>query len=75
MLTGARKRTTGIIGQRNTPTPSTVARVTARGPALATRELHELQPSSEGEPNGGSCNAIEDGVNRRALIDPCVTHG
>src|SRR6516225_5526530 len=44
-------------------------------PGARDSELHELQPSSEGEPNGGSCNAIEDGVNRRALIDPCVTHG
>ena len=34
MLTGARQSTTGIVGQRSTPTQSTVATVTAREPAL-----------------------------------------
>ena len=37
MLTGARQRTTGTIGQRSTPTQSTVTSVTASGPIFAGR--------------------------------------
>ena len=50
MLTGARQRTTGIIGQRNTPTESTVAPVTASGPALALRNRTSLRPAANVKP-------------------------
>ena len=44
MLTGARQSTTGIIGQRSTPTQTTVAKVMARGPALAGLNCTSLAP-------------------------------
>ena len=50
MLTGARQKTTGIIGQCNTPTESTVAAVTARGPALALPNGTSLRPVANVKP-------------------------
>jgi len=50
MLTGARHRTTGNIGQRNTPMQSTVAAVTASGPSLAEPLGSSLRPVAKVRP-------------------------
>jgi hypothetical protein len=50
MLTGARQSTTGIIGQRSTPTQSTVAQVTASGAALAALNCTSLTPVAKVKP-------------------------
>jgi hypothetical protein len=50
MLTGATQSTTGSIGQRKTPTHSTVTNATASGPSLAEPLGSSLRPVAKVRP-------------------------
>ena len=75
MLSGARHRITGSIGQRSTPTESTVAIVIRICADLRHAARDQHQPGGKGQADRRRRDPVENGVRHRAAGDPGITRG